>query len=170
MPLTQLGQELEWRRKHKDVKQHNSKNSNKSLFLPNSSPLKPLAYRRNIRKPDDVETIHIYSDSTAALKRLKVSTPSPGQWLIKKIAETETMIKDLGHRVEYHCIPSHMDIKGNEIADKAAKEAAAHPITQPTRRIPLQEQFTTISHLNRYAKEKRTEERRQWLQKTMAPD
>jgi hypothetical protein len=88
---------------------------------------------------------------------------------IKKIAETETMIEDLGHRVKYHWIPGHMDIKGNEIADKAVKEAAAHPITQHTRRIPLQEQFTTISHLNRYAKEKRTEERRQWLQKTMAP-
>jgi hypothetical protein len=80
------------------------------------------------------------------------------------------MIEDLGHRVEYHWIPGHMDIKGNEIADKAAKEAAAHPITQHTRRIPLQEQFTTISHLNRYAKEKRTEERRQWLQKKMAPN
>jgi hypothetical protein len=56
-----------------------------------------LAYRRNIRTPDDVETIHIYSDSTAALKRLKDPNPSPGQWLIKKIAETETMIEDLGY-------------------------------------------------------------------------
>jgi ribonuclease HI len=80
-----------------------------------------LAYNRNIRTPDDVKTIHIYSDSTAALKRLKDPNPSPSQWLIKKIAEMETMIEDPGHRAEYHWIPGHMDIKGNEIADKAAK-------------------------------------------------
>jgi hypothetical protein len=69
--------------------------------------------------------------------------------------------------VEYHWVPGHENILGNEKADKAAKEAAAFSVRRGIRRLPPNEQFTTLSHIHRMTKETKTKETNKWLANTL---
>jgi ribonuclease HI len=118
-----------------------------------------LAFRRNIRNPTNIETVQVYSDSTAALQRIKDPNPAPGQWIMEKIVEMEHQIMEIGHRGEYKGVPGHANIKGNEIADAAARIAAKHPIQRQIRRLQAKEHFTSLSHLHRYNKRRRPQKK-----------
>jgi ribonuclease HI len=120
-----------------------------------------LVIRRNIRTREDIKTIHIYTDSTAALNHLKNPNPAPGQWIVRKIVEVESMLKELGYQVEFHWVPGHIEIKGNEIADKTAKEVASYRVQPNIKRLSPDEHFMSLSQINRYTKEQRNQERRQ---------
>ena len=72
-----------------------------------------------------IEKLHIFSDSQCAIGHLRLG------WEPKShkatIQEVQTDIKNLeqaGVKVEISWTPGHSDIKGNELADKLAKEAA----------------------------------------------
>lgn len=73
-------------------------------------------------------TVRIFSDSAPALNRIQTSEPGAGQWIVNQIAHRESILLEAGWQVEYHWVPGHADIDGNEQADKAAKEAAAFPV------------------------------------------
>jgi ribonuclease HI len=74
--------------------------------------------------------VHIYIDSTAALNYLNNSNPTPRQWIVRKIVEAGSMLQYLGYQVEFHWVPSHMEVKGNKISDKTAKDVASYPVQQ----------------------------------------
>lgn len=69
--------------------------------------------------------IVIASDSLSALKALNnMYSNHPG---IQRILEIGTKMKDDQKIVQYIWVPGHVGIKGNEMADKAAKEALFLP-------------------------------------------
>jgi ribonuclease HI len=72
--------------------------------------------------------VRIYSDCLAALQRIQDNGRGSRQWLVRMIAEREKFLLQGGYSVEYHWVPSHEGIRGNEEADKAAKEAATTPV------------------------------------------
>ena len=71
-------------------------------------------------------TIRVFTDAQAALTRMRTNPPTAGQWLVTRIIKSEQEILALGVRVEYHWVPGHEGIEGNERADQAAKEAATN--------------------------------------------
>lgn len=66
---------------------------------------------------------HIYSDNQAGLWRLKTPSDNPGQAnQIRAINAAKEVVKK-GATIEYHWVPGHEDIPGNEKADALAKGA-----------------------------------------------
>jgi ribonuclease HI len=111
--------------------------------------------------------VRIYSDSSAALQGIQDNGRGAGQWLVRRIVKREKLLLRRGYTVEYHRVPGHEGIRGNEEADKAAKEAATIPIMRGVKRIPREESFTTLAHLHRKTNEKKTKETTDWLQKSL---
>lgn len=50
--------------------------------------------------------------------------PGSGQWLAKRVHENTKKLNEFGIAVEIHWIREHDNIKGDDIADQAAKQAA----------------------------------------------
>jgi ribonuclease HI len=69
------------------------------------------------------KNIWIFSDSQAAIKRLQKSGIIAGQKHVLAIEKWITKIKTR-YQVNIHVnwVPGHMNIKGNELADQAAKK------------------------------------------------
>ena len=74
----------------------------------------------------------ILSDSLSCLLALRTIYPSNP--LVLEVLERVTALGREGKRVSFCWIPSHIDIRGNEMADSSAKRAARRPCT---RRFPL---------------------------------
>lgn len=72
---------------------------------------------------EETTSIRVFTDNRAALKALenpnKCSAPQIMQGTVLRL----DILKTQGKLVSFHWIPSHKDIKGNEEADIAAKEA-----------------------------------------------
>jgi ribonuclease HI len=115
---------------------------------------------------DSHDTLAIYTDSAMALKKMKMSGPTAGQWIIRRISEREQIIRNAGGTVVYRWVPSHNDIEGNKKADAAAKSAAANPTLPGTTKLLNSEKFSSISHINRVTKEKRSNETKKWITET----
>jgi ribonuclease HI len=111
----------------------------------------------------EMDTIHIYTDSMSALKRIQESTPTAGQWITKTIVEREKALSRTGWNTIYHGVPGHSKIAGNKNADHAAKEAAKGPNQNGVQHMSKAESFTSIAHLTRITKEKRTKELMEWI-------
>ena len=77
---------------------------------------------------NSVQNIWIFSDNQAAIQRILKNSSSSGQEISYKIqCEAESL---LSQNIQLHIcwVPGHMNIYGNEQADKAAKIAAAADI------------------------------------------
>jgi ribonuclease HI len=74
------------------------------------------------KKQFQTEKIWIFSDSQAAIKRLKNSSLKAGQYYIQSIRKWAKRFQDHGIQMQLEWVPGHMNIRGNELADKAAKK------------------------------------------------
>jgi hypothetical protein len=92
-----------------------------------------------------LKNIWIFSDSQAALKRLQKLKISGGQLKLEIILKCATAISKRDINIHLHWVPAHIGIKGNEIADKAAKKG--------TELNQLSEKKVTWSYLKRKVRE-----------------
>src|SRR5438552_806337 len=74
------------------------------------------------KKQLNTEKIWIFSDSQAAIKRLKDSSLKAGQYYIQSIRKWAERFQKNYIQIQLEWVPGHMNIKGNELADKAAKK------------------------------------------------
>ncbi len=79
------------------------------------------------RKQEHTKKIWIFSDSQAAIKRLQNSSLKVGQYYIQSIRKWAEKLKDLHIQMQLEWVPGHMNILGNELADKAAKRGTEMP-------------------------------------------
>jgi hypothetical protein len=77
--------------------------------------------------------------------------------------EREKALSRIGWNTIYHWVPGHSKIAGNENADHEAKEAAKGLNQNGVQCMSKAESFTSIAHLNRTTKEKRTKESKEWI-------
>jgi len=85
----------------------------------------------------------IYSDSLSSLQAIQSFDII--NITVFTILKLYTQLADIGKHVSLCWIPSHVRIKGNEMADKAAKEGICSVITQS--KIPPESFFPHISKL-----------------------
>ncbi|KAI0756033.1 hypothetical protein C8Q80DRAFT_1073617, partial [Daedaleopsis nitida] len=71
-------------------------------------------------------TLVFCADNNSAVETITLTTGHPGQHASLRFCNiiNEFLDADATHRVVVQWTPSHRGIKGNELADKAAKEAA----------------------------------------------
>jgi len=65
----------------------------------------------------------IFTDNQAALKALKNTNRPSGQYVIKQMVDALAAASARGLHVEFHWIPAHHGIEGNELAVRLTKEA-----------------------------------------------
>ena len=74
------------------------------------------------KKQLNTEKIWIFSDSQAAIKRLKNSNLKAGQYYIYSIRKWAEKFHNSYIYIQLEWVPGYMNIKGNDLADKAAKK------------------------------------------------
>jgi ribonuclease HI len=80
----------------------------------------------------DNQKVTIFSDSQAAIQAID-GPHTTGQQIISSIIQEWDKLRSRGVHVAIHWIPAHQGIEGNELADKAAKEATGWRLTRNTR-------------------------------------
>ena len=70
----------------------------------------------------NTDKIWIFSDSQAAIKRLKNPSLKAGLYYVQSIKKWAKKFQDRAIQLQLEWVPGHMNIKGNELADKAAKK------------------------------------------------
>lgn len=90
------------------------------------------------------QEVTIFSDSQAALQAIEGSQTS-GQQIISMIITDIEELRKLGTRVRIHWIPAHQGIQGNELAEKAAKEATGWRLEQNSRGRNIQVDTNTTA-------------------------
>jgi ribonuclease HI len=63
----------------------------------------------------------MFTDNQAALKALRNPQRSSGQSILRRIIDALEEARVRGINVEFHWIPAHQGIEGNELADRLAK-------------------------------------------------
>ena len=91
----------------------------------------------------------VFSDNKAGLFRLKSLNDNPGQLALLQILNYLKIIKDKGASIELVWVPGHKNIKGNELADKLAKEGLklSYPNISTTSLAYIGQQVKTAKHL-----------------------
>jgi ribonuclease HI len=75
------------------------------------------------KKQEYTKKIWIFSDSQAAIKRLQNTSLKAGLYYIQSIKKWAEKFKNKSIQLQLEWVPGHMNILGNELADKAAKKA-----------------------------------------------
>jgi hypothetical protein len=86
---------------------------------------------------------------------------------VHRIVTRERILLKSGYHVEYHWVPGHSKIEGNEIAEGMTRQAATTLIQRGTGRLLKAENFTSLSHLHRQTKERKWKEAKDWLEKNL---
>jgi ribonuclease HI len=85
----------------------------------------------------NTDKVWIFSDSQAAIKRLKNSSLKAGQYYVQAIRKWAKKFQDIAVQLQLEWVPGHMNIRGNELADKAAKKETELQHTTPESYISL---------------------------------
>jgi ribonuclease HI len=78
-----------------------------------------------IESLDNISDISIFTDSLSAAHSIKINRSKTNNHLVNDINE---VTHNLQNKIEIVWIPSHLGIKGNEIADKLANQAINHTL------------------------------------------
>jgi ribonuclease HI len=81
-----------------------------------------IEYTSSIASPGD--SFKVYSDNQASLYRLKTLSDNPGQIQQIRAIRAAKQLVESGAKIALEWIPGHMDIYGNELADRLAKTAS----------------------------------------------
>ncbi len=98
-----------------------------------------VAEQSYLRSPH-LSVISIFCDSQHVINRLKVMDCKAGQALKAQIYQKVERLIQQGHEISLRWVPSHSKVEGNEMVDKAAKEAAEGARIQTVR-------WTSQNHL-----------------------
>jgi len=106
---------------------------------------------KEVLKHQRISDIWIFSDNQAAIQRIQTTNQGSGQHLAIKCQESLQKLIEKKVTPHIHWVPGHKDIKGNELADEAAKSGARQLNS------PDSERFTSISYIRRKIKAKSLE-------------
>ncbi len=106
---------------------------------------------KEVLKHQRISDIWIFSDNQAAIQRIQTTNQGSGQHLAIKCQESLQKLIEKKVTPHIHWVPGHEDIKGNELADEAAKSGARQSNS------PDSERFTSISYIRRKIKAKSLE-------------
>jgi ribonuclease HI len=81
----------------------------------------------------------IFTDNQAALKALRNPKRPSGQYILRRTIDVLASATTCGLHIEFHWIPAHRGIGGNEFADRLAKEATGWRETRGRRGRLIQE-------------------------------
>ena len=70
----------------------------------------------------NIDKVWIFSNNQVAIKRLKKSKLKAGQYYVQSIKNWTKKFQDIAIQLHLKWVPGHMNIKENELADKAAKK------------------------------------------------
>lgn len=73
--------------------------------------------------------IRVFADNQAALLRLKHPNNTPGQWWQQRAIHAARQLRDRDNKVTIEWVPGHVNVHGNEEADRLAKQATLIPPT-----------------------------------------
>ena len=85
----------------------------------------------------NTDKVWIFSDSQAAIKRLKNTSLKAGQYYIQTIRKWAKKFQNIAIQLHLEWVPGHMNIKGNELANKAAKKGTELQYITPESYISL---------------------------------
>ncbi len=95
----------------------------------------------------NTDKVWIFSDSQAAIKRLKNSSLKAGQYYVQSIRNWSKKFKDKAIQLHLEWVPGHMNIRGNDLADKAAKKGTELQYITP-------ESYISLAFIKRKIREK----------------
>ena len=85
----------------------------------------------------NTDKVWIFSNSQAAIKRLKNTSLKAGQYYIQIIRKWAKKFQNIAIQLQLKWVPGHMNIKGNELANKAAKKGTELQYISPESYISL---------------------------------
>ena len=70
----------------------------------------------------NTDKVWIFSDSQAAIKRLKNTSLKPGQYYIQTIRKWAKKFQNIAIQLQLEWVPGHINIKENELTNKVVKK------------------------------------------------
>src|SRR5439155_18579082 len=85
----------------------------------------------------NIDKVWIFLDNQAAIKRLKNSSLKAGQYYVQSIRNWSKKFQDKAIQLHLEWVPGHMNIRGNDLANKAVKKGTELQYTTPESYISL---------------------------------
>ena len=85
----------------------------------------------------NTDKVWIFSDSQAAIKRLKNSSLKAGEYYVQLIRKWAKKFQNIAIQLQLKWVPGHMNIKENKLADKATKKGTELQYISPENYISL---------------------------------